>query len=213
MDLGWGHMPPCFPRGYATAVDWQLLPMTIVSSEEHLHSLLTVCIVCLCELFDVVLIHLFYFYIISASRSTIISTCSRGIRYFMVDCRSVCMLPGNTDECACRSVWPFWSKSNIPACSYFVDMLSTPVCYGTDRVEWMMGYQGMVCLATNQVWWTWEVEDVFRKVQIGLKQAMKEYAKKQHRQIDDLVVQVCVHQLCWLFVILLLIIIINFCVL
>jgi len=59
-----------------------------------------------------------------------------------------------------------------------------------------MGYQGMVCLATNQVWWTWEVEDVFRKVQIGLKQAMKEYAKKQHRQIDDLVVQVVSYQHC-----------------
>ncbi len=54
----------------------------------------------------------------------------------------------------------------------------------------MMGYQGMVCLAGNQVWWTWEVEDVFRKVKQGSKQAMKEYAKKQHKQIDDLVVQV-----------------------
>ena len=54
----------------------------------------------------------------------------------------------------------------------------------------MMKYQGMVCLASNQVWWTWEVEDVFRKVQVGLKQAMKDYAKKQHKQIDDLVVQV-----------------------
>jgi len=58
-----------------------------------------------------------------------------------------------------------------------------------------MGYQGMVCLAGNQVWWTWEVEDVFRKVQRGMKHAMKEYAKKQHRQIDDLVVQV--RQLQW----------------
>ena len=48
----------------------------------------------------------------------------------------------------------------------------------------------MVCLAGNQVWWTWEVEDVFRKVKQGSKQAMKEYAKKQHRQIDDLVVKV-----------------------
>ena len=54
----------------------------------------------------------------------------------------------------------------------------------------MMCYQGMVCLAGNQVWWTWEVEDVFQKVKQGHKHAMKEYAKKQHRQIDDLVVQV-----------------------
>lgn len=59
----------------------------------------------------------------------------------------------------------------------------------------MMGYQGMVCLAGNQVWWTWEVEDVFQKVRAGQKQAMKDYAKKQHKQIDDLVVQVCIQTL------------------
>lgn len=58
------------------------------------------------------------------------------------------------------------------------------------RVDWMVDYQGMVCLAGNQVWWTWEVEDVFRKVRQGSKQGMKEYAKKQHTQIDDLVVKV-----------------------
>ena len=53
-----------------------------------------------------------------------------------------------------------------------------------------MLYQGMVCLAGNQVWWTWEVEDVFRKVKKGHKVALKEYAKKLHKQIDDLVIQV-----------------------
>lgn len=58
------------------------------------------------------------------------------------------------------------------------------------RTEWMYDYQGMVILAANQVWWTWEVEDVFRKVKKGDKMAMKNYAKKLHTQIDDLVVQV-----------------------
>ena len=58
------------------------------------------------------------------------------------------------------------------------------------RVEWMYLYQGMVILAANQVWWTWEVEDVFRKVKKGDKMAMKNYSKKLHTQIDDLVVQV-----------------------
>ena len=48
----------------------------------------------------------------------------------------------------------------------------------------------MVCLAGNQVWWTWEVEDVFRKVKKGHKTAMKDYAKRLHKQIDDLVVKV-----------------------
>jgi hypothetical protein len=28
----------------------------------------------------------------------------------------------------------------------------------------MLDYQGMVCLAANQVWWTAEVENVFEKV-------------------------------------------------
>lgn len=54
----------------------------------------------------------------------------------------------------------------------------------------MYDYQGMVVLATNQVWWTWEVEDVFKKVKKGDKMAMKNYAKKLHSQIDNLVVTV-----------------------
>ena len=54
----------------------------------------------------------------------------------------------------------------------------------------MYDYQGMVILAANQVWWTWEVEDVFRKVRKGDKMAMKTYAKKLQTQIGDLVVQV-----------------------
>lgn len=54
----------------------------------------------------------------------------------------------------------------------------------------MLDYQGMVVLAGNQVWWTWQVEDVFRKVSAGDKQALKQYAKKMHRQIDDLVMRI-----------------------
>lgn len=54
----------------------------------------------------------------------------------------------------------------------------------------MLLYQGMMVLAANQVWWTWEVEDVFRKVKKGEKQAMKLYAKKMHQQIDELVTRI-----------------------
>ena len=61
---------------------------------------------------------------------------------------------------------------------------------GCFRVKWMLGYQGMVCLAGNQIWWTWEVEDVFIKVKQGQKQAMKVFAKKLNKQIDELVQQV-----------------------
>lgn len=53
-----------------------------------------------------------------------------------------------------------------------------------------MLYQGMVCLAANQVWWTAEVEEVFEKAARGNKRAMKEYLEQQNKQIDDLVLTV-----------------------
>ena len=62
----------------------------------------------------------------------------------------------------------------------------------------MLCYQGMVVLAGNQVWWTWEVEDVFQKVKKGDKMGMKNYAKKMHKQIDELVVKVRICLVgCW----------------
>ncbi|XP_071619148.1 dynein axonemal heavy chain 10 isoform X2 [Heliangelus exortis] len=63
-------------------------------------------------------------------------------------------------------------------------------CEDRSRVDWMLLYQGMMVLAANQVWWTWEVEDVFQKVKNGEKQAMKLYAKKMHEQIDELVTRI-----------------------
>ncbi|XP_019908369.3 dynein heavy chain 10, axonemal [Esox lucius] len=60
-------------------------------------------------------------------------------------------------------------------------------CEDRNRVDWMLQYQGMVVLAAIQVWWTWEVEDVFQRVKKGEKQALKNYAKKMHEQIAELV--------------------------
>ena len=57
----------------------------------------------------------------------------------------------------------------------------------TARTDWILMYQGMICLAANQVWWTSEVEEVFRRVAKGNKRAMKEYLEAQNKQIDDLV--------------------------
>lgn len=54
----------------------------------------------------------------------------------------------------------------------------------------MLQYQGMMVLAANQVWWTWEVEDVFNNVKKGEKRALKSYAKKMHQQIDELVTRI-----------------------
>lgn len=58
------------------------------------------------------------------------------------------------------------------------------------RVDWMFMYQGMVVLAATQVWWTWEVEDVFKNVKNGEKHALRDYAKKMHLQIDELVTRI-----------------------
>lgn len=58
------------------------------------------------------------------------------------------------------------------------------------RTEWMLSYQGMVCLAANQVWWTAEVEDVFIKISQGKHRAMKKYLEQLNGQLDELVVRV-----------------------
>ncbi|XP_067862341.1 dynein axonemal heavy chain 10 [Heptranchias perlo] len=63
-------------------------------------------------------------------------------------------------------------------------------CESMTRNDWMLIYEGMVVLAATQIWWTWEVEDVFQRVKKGDKQAMKNYAKKMHQQIDDLVTRI-----------------------
>ncbi|XP_060518939.1 LOW QUALITY PROTEIN: dynein axonemal heavy chain 10 [Cylas formicarius] len=58
------------------------------------------------------------------------------------------------------------------------------------RPLWMMEYQGMVCLAGSQVWWTAEVEDVFVKIKKGNKRAMKEYLQQLNAQLDEIVITV-----------------------
>lgn len=58
------------------------------------------------------------------------------------------------------------------------------------RPDWIMMYQGMVCLAANQVWWTSEVEEVFNRVAKGNKRAMKEHLEAQNKQITELVQKV-----------------------
>ena len=59
-----------------------------------------------------------------------------------------------------------------------------------DRLKWIYAYQGMVSLAGSQVWWTFEVEDVFRKIKSGNKLAMKKYSKALGEQLESLVIDV-----------------------
>ncbi|CAL7939586.1 unnamed protein product [Xylocopa violacea] len=55
------------------------------------------------------------------------------------------------------------------------------------RAEWMMGFQGMMVLAANQIWWTAEVENVFTKISQGQMRAMKEYLNQLNNQLNEVV--------------------------
>ena len=58
------------------------------------------------------------------------------------------------------------------------------------RMEWFKKYQGMIAVTGSQIWWTWEVEDAFRKVKSGDKHAMKKLLIKLTAQLTELVNEV-----------------------
>lgn len=57
----------------------------------------------------------------------------------------------------------------------------------TSRTEWITANMGMVTIVGSQIWWTWEVEDAFRRVKQGQKHGMKNLASKLTTQLNDLV--------------------------
>jgi len=57
----------------------------------------------------------------------------------------------------------------------------------SNRVDWVDQNLGMVGLLGSQIWWTWEVQDVFRRVRDGDKHAMKGFAEKLTSQLNELV--------------------------
>ncbi|GMH67856.1 hypothetical protein TrLO_g3024 [Triparma laevis f. longispina] len=62
--------------------------------------------------------------------------------------------------------------------------------YGKEeRVDWICGDTlGMNTICGSQIWWTWEVEDVFRRVAKGNKYALKELEQKLTGELGDMVV-------------------------
>nr|Q9SMH3.1 RecName: Full=Dynein-1-alpha heavy chain, flagellar inner arm I1 complex; AltName: Full=1-alpha DHC; AltName: Full=Dynein-1, subspecies f [Chlamydomonas reinhardtii]CAB56598.1 1-alpha dynein heavy chain [Chlamydomonas reinhardtii] len=56
----------------------------------------------------------------------------------------------------------------------------------TPRTKWISENLGMVTLVGSQIWWTWETEDVFRRVRDGNKHSMKEFAAKLTGQLSEL---------------------------
>lgn len=54
------------------------------------------------------------------------------------------------------------------------------------RIEWIHDNLGMVCLAANSVWFTTEMEETFRQISNGRRDAMLELLQQQNAQINDL---------------------------
>ena len=54
------------------------------------------------------------------------------------------------------------------------------------RTKWIVENLGMVTLVGSQIWWTWETEDVFRRVREGSKHSMKDFAAKLTAQLSEL---------------------------
>ncbi|KAG2382028.1 hypothetical protein C9374_005820 [Naegleria lovaniensis] len=59
-----------------------------------------------------------------------------------------------------------------------------------DRIEWVKENLGMIGLCGCQIWWTWEVEDAFRRVKNGEKMAVKTLAVQLTKQLNNLVDEV-----------------------
>lgn len=55
------------------------------------------------------------------------------------------------------------------------------------RNEWIDEHLGGICLAANSVWFVAVMQDTFRKMQNGNKNAMKTFLAHKNGQIDDLI--------------------------
>jgi dynein heavy chain len=58
------------------------------------------------------------------------------------------------------------------------------------RSAWLFAQMGMVALAGSQIWWTWQVEDTFRKVRDGNKRGMKILNQTLTDQLREIVTAV-----------------------
>ena len=61
---------------------------------------------------------------------------------------------------------------------------------GMPRIEWLDNQLCMVAILASQIWWTWEVEDVFKSVLEGDKYAMKRLLEAWAAKLDDMIAYV-----------------------
>jgi dynein heavy chain len=59
-----------------------------------------------------------------------------------------------------------------------------------NRIDWISSVLGMVSISGSQIWWTWEVEDAFKRVASGDKHAMKNLEHKLTSQLNDMVAMI-----------------------
>jgi len=57
----------------------------------------------------------------------------------------------------------------------------------SDRIEWIKKEIGMIALCGTQIWWTFAVEDVFRRVAGGDKHAMKKELFQENIDLNNLI--------------------------
>ncbi|KAJ7569126.1 hypothetical protein O6H91_01G062100 [Diphasiastrum complanatum] len=84
----------------------------------------------------------------------------------------------------------FWMKSveaEMKHSLYQITKEGVYYCAKMCRTKWIADNLGMVTLVGSQIWWTWEVEDVFQRVHDGSKNAMKQFSFKLTDQLTDLV--------------------------
>lgn len=55
-----------------------------------------------------------------------------------------------------------------------------------EREDWIKEQLGMITLVGSQIWWTWEVQSVFKAISAGDKLAMKKYSDKLSSQLHIL---------------------------
>jgi dynein heavy chain, axonemal len=60
-------------------------------------------------------------------------------------------------------------------------------CAESERIPWIIKNLGMVSIVGVQIWWTWSIEDVFRRVKEGNKHAMKEESAKETQNLNSLI--------------------------
>lgn len=54
------------------------------------------------------------------------------------------------------------------------------------RKEWILWTLGMTAILGSQIWWTWQMDDVFERIANGDKHAMINFAKTLSSQLGDL---------------------------